>query len=288
MTKQPNFERKTVDGFGDEWSRFDQSELSDQERNLIFESYFSIFPWHVLPKEAKGMDVGCGSGRWAKLVAPKVGFLYCIEPSKALNVARKNLSTESNCAFHQTTVDAIPIENSSLDFGYSLGVLHHIPDTQAGIESCVRKLKPGAPFLIYLYYAFDNTPRWFFNLWRMSDVIRKLISRFPHGPKYFISQIIALLVYFPLAKLSWVLEKIGVNIDHFPLSTYRNFSFYTMRTDALDRFGTRLEKRFTRQQIQNMMKKSGLERIEFSSKIPFWCAVGYRRECTIKKTNSVS
>ena len=166
MTKQPNFDRKTIDGFGEEWSRFDQSELSDQERNLIFESYFSIFPWHVLPKGAKGMDVGCGSGRWAKLVAPKVGFLYCIDPSEALNVARKNLSTDINCAFHQTTVDAIPIENSSLDFGYSLGVLHHIPDTQAGIESCVRKLKPGAPFLVYLYYAFDNKPRWFFILWR--------------------------------------------------------------------------------------------------------------------------
>ena len=93
---------KTVNGFGDEWSRFDQSELSDQERNLIFESYFSIFPWHVLPKEAKGMDVGCGSGRWAKLVAPKVGFLYCIEPSEALNVARKTLSNHINCAFFKS------------------------------------------------------------------------------------------------------------------------------------------------------------------------------------------
>ena len=45
MTKKPNLDRKTIDGFGDEWSRFDQSEISEQERNLIFESYFSIFPW---------------------------------------------------------------------------------------------------------------------------------------------------------------------------------------------------------------------------------------------------
>ena len=91
-----------------------------------------------------------------------------------------------------------------------------------------------------------------------------------------------------MAKLSWVLEKIGANVEFFPLSVYRNLSFYTMRTDSLDRFGTRLEKRFTRQQIQNMMEQSGLERIEFSSKVPFWCAVGYRSQNTIKKTNSLS
>ncbi|MBC8284596.1 MAG: class I SAM-dependent methyltransferase [Nitrospinae bacterium] len=282
MTSKANLDAKTIEGFGDEWSRFDQSELSDQERNAIFESYFSIFPWHELPEAAKGMDVGCGSGRWAKLVAPRVGHLYCIDPSNALNVARKNLAPNNNCEFYQATVDAMPIENSSLDFGYSLGVLHHIPDTQGGIEACVKKLKPGAPFLIYLYYAFDNKPGWFSFFWRLSDTLRKIISRFPYGLRYFVSQIFAVLVYFPMAKIAWVLEKIGSKVDNFPLSAYRNLSFYTMRTDALDRFGTRLEKRFTRKQIQNMMEKSGLERIKFSSNVPFWCAVGYRRNNATK------
>ena len=49
-----------------------------------------------------------------------------------------------------------------------------------------------------------------------------------------------------------------------------------MRTDALDRFGTRLEKRFTRKEIAQMMKLAGLERIAFSDS-PCWCAMGYRK-----------
>jgi hypothetical protein len=53
-----------------------------------------------------------------------------------------------------------------------------------------------------------------------------------------------------------------------------------MRTDALDRFGTRLEQRFTQQQVKNMMEQAGLENIQFSSKVPFWCAVGYRKKLT--------
>ena len=74
------------------------------------------------------------------------------------------------------------------------------------------------------------------------------------------------------------MEKAGFNVNNIPLSAYRKLSFYTMRTDALDRFGTRLEKRFSREQIKAMMEKAGLERVKFSENIPFWCAVGYRRQ----------
>jgi hypothetical protein len=50
-----------------------------------------------------------------------------------------------------------------------------------------------------------------------------------------------------------------------------------MRTDALDRFGTRLEQRFTKQEIQKMMESSGLENIKFSEDTPFWTAVGFAK-----------
>ncbi len=278
-----NIEDLTVKGFGDEWERFDQKALSPLERQRIFDSYFSIFPWNKLTSNAVGFDLGCGSGRWAKLVAPLVGKLHCIDPSSALEVAKGNLADNLNCEFHLASVDAIPLNDESMDFGYSLGVLHHIPNTQAGMEACVKKLKPGAPFLLYLYYSFDNKPSWFRAIWRISDALRNFISRLPHGLRYFSSQVIALLVYLPLSKLSWVAEKIGFNINNFPLSAYRNLSFYTMRTDALDRFGTRLEQRFSSDEIKVMMENSGLEKVELSDREPFWCAVGYRRSIGNKK-----
>ena len=47
-----------------------------------------------------------------------------------------------------------------------------------------------------------------------------------------------------------------------------------MKTDALDRFGTRLEKRYTKDEIFNMMKEAGLRNIIFSENAPYWVAVG--------------
>jgi hypothetical protein len=141
----------------------------------------------------------------------------------------------------------------------------------------VAKLKPGAPFLLYLYYKFDNRPAWFRLIWKTSELIRGLVSRMPHGLRYVISQIIAALIYWPLARFAGLAESFGLDVKNFPLSAYRNLGFYVMRTDALDRFGTRLEQRFSRAEIQRMMELAGLDGIVFSEKIPFWCAVGFAK-----------
>ncbi len=271
-----NFDENVISGFGDEWERFDQSELSVHECSLLFDRYFKIFPWFKLDSGSVGADIGCGSGRWAKLVAPKVGLLHCFDPSNALEVAKRNLEEQANCKFHKKSIDRLDLEENSLDFAYSLGVLHHIPDTQAGLNAIAKFLKPGAPFLVYLYYALDNKPIWFRLVWKISNVFRLFISRLPYTLRYFSSQLIAIFIYFPLAWIAYIFEKIGVDVRNLPLSSYRNVSFYTMRTDSLDRFGTRLEKRFSKDQIERMMIVAGFDSIQFSETEPFWCAVGLK------------
>lgn len=272
-----NIDHKVVEEFGNEWSEFDQSELSEDELISIFNDYFRVFPWENVSKSSVGFDLGCGSGRWAKFVSPKVGKLFCIDPSNAIEIAKKNLKKFKNCSFIKSGVDQIPLEDNSMDFGYSLGVLHHVPDTVDGLKKAVSKLKKGAPFLVYLYYAMDNQPIWYKFIWKISDFFRKAISSLPFKSKLFITNTIALLVYFPLARFSKFLFKIGINVHSFPLSNYRNKSFYTMRTDALDRFGTKLELRYTRNEIEQMMITAGLINIIFSNSTPYWCAVGIKK-----------
>jgi len=99
-------------------------------------------------------------------------------------VARANLGAARNVEFHVASVANLPFEDASLDFAFSLGVLHHVPDTVAAIRSVAEKLKPGAPLLLYLYYAFDNRPRWYRVLWQASDLIRRLVSRLPDRVRY--------------------------------------------------------------------------------------------------------
>ena len=273
-----NFHKKTIDSFGDQWSEFDQSRMPLKEARKIFNKYFSIFPWKKLPKNAEGFDMGCGSGRWARFVAPKVSILNCIDPSKSINVAKVNLKNFKNINFHNALLNNVNLFESSQDFGYSLGVLHHVPNTQAAIKSCVRLLKPGSPLLIYLYYSFDNRSKLYFLIWKFSNILRKLISTLPEKIKTLITDFIAILIYFPLAKISKILDKLNINTREIPLSFYKDKSFYTMRTDSRDRFGTMLENRFSKQEIKKMMENAGLNKIKFSKSNPFWCVIGFKKK----------
>ena len=60
----------------------------------------------------------------------------------------------------------------------------------------------------------------------------------------------------------------------FPLGYYRHCRLYTLRTAARDRFGTPLERRFSRAQIRAMWSVAGLVDLQFSPRAPYWCVAG--------------
>ena len=275
-----NLDFRVARGFGREWSTFrqDSDHLSQQQRQAIFEDYFRIFPWNLLPPGGGvGLDVGCGTGRWSLLVAPRVQHLHLLDPSpEALDVAKQNLAGIDNVSYHLHSVATIPLPSSSLDFAFSLGVLHHVPDTEAAIASIADKLKPNAPFLIYLYYALDNRPIWYRLLWRMTDLARSVVSRLPHPLRLAFSQIVAALIYWPLARVARFIAQHRGSSAALPLAYYADKSFYVMRTDAYDRFCTRLEKRFRQDEIAGMLMRAGFREIAFLDAPPFWCAVGLK------------
>ena len=269
-----NIDKKTVEDFGEEWNKYNQSSIPDEELKKSWNHYFDMFSFEELSNDSEGFDMGCGSGRWAKFVANKVHLLNCIDPSeKALNVAKRNLSNFSNIRYFNASVNDNILKENSQDFGYCLGVLHHIPDTLEGIKACAKLLKKNAPFLLYLYYNFENRSSFFKLIWRLSDFIRKIISSLSPKTKIFITSIIAYLIYYPLARFAFISEKLGIDVSNLPLSDYRNKSFYFMKTDALDRFGTRLEKRFSKDEIKRMLQEAGFRDIRFSKNMPFWVSI---------------
>ena len=272
-----NVDDRVVAAFGDEWSRFGNESLDDEELREMFDAYASIFPWDDLPSDAVGFDAGCGSGRFARFFAPRVGRLICVDASaEALDVARRTLMGHDNVEFRHEDLSAMGLEDGSCDFGYSLGVLHHVPDTEDATRACVRKLKPGAPFLVYLYYDLEGVGVVRRSLLAMVTGLRVLIARLPRQMRHPVTDLLALVLYLPLARLARLVEQSGRDPSRIPLFQYRNRSLYVMRNDALDRFGTRLEKRYSRAEVVELLEGSGLTDLVFSDDPPWWVAVGRR------------
>lgn len=273
-----NFDKETVESFGKEWESFHDFDLKELKK--LGDQYFDILTPEMVNLTTKAIDFGCGSGRFTKYIHEKVGEIAAIDPSAAIFSASNLLKGAANVKLFKASIDNLPFQDNYFDFGFSLGVLHHIPDTAKAMKDCVSKIKPGGYFLVYLYYNLDNRGVGFKMLYGLSNLFRKGICRLPSKAKRVVCDILAVIFYMPFILFSRVLRFLGVKKKYrekIPLNIYEDKSFYIIRNDSLDRFGTPLEQRFSKSEIKEMMEKSGLSNIQFSEQMPYWHAIGRKK-----------
>lgn len=271
----PNIDNDVVKSFGEEWKKFDyESNELKKDLDLQFKAYsLPIDLSKFDPSSSIAADFGAGSGRWTIRLTPYFSEIYALDPSSgAFDVLNAKFKSSSKIKVLKASVGRNSILDDSLDLAMSLGVLHHLPDTAKGIEDIAKKIKPGGMFWCYLYYKLENKSHFYRFLFRVSVSVRFMVSHMPNSWRRFLADIIAFVIYLPLARLARLFEIRGINVANFPLHHYANMPFLMMRNDALDRFGTQLEQRFSREEISEMLVRAGfdLASLNFSEAEPFW------------------
>ena len=273
--KDENLDQGVIDSFGHEWATFDYGETDTSEAlDAQFQAYCTPLDLKQFdPKESIAGDFGAGSGRWAARLTPYFSLVYALEPSDGASTVLKNKFTgEAKITVLQETVGANSIPLESLDLAMSLGVLHHIPNTGLAIKDVSRKIKPGGVFLCYLYYNLENKPTFYKLIFKVVNAVRKVISGLPQRIKQIVTSAIAAVVYWPLARFSKVISKFGINTSNIPLHHYADMPFVMLANDALDRFGTTLEQRFSKVDITEMLRAADFDisTLKFSDIEPYW------------------
>jgi SAM-dependent methyltransferase len=270
-----NIDIDTVNSFGEEWTKF--SSFSEEEIKNAGDQYFDIVTEEICNSSSVVLDMGCGTGRWSKYLANRVKFIEAIDPSKAVLSASHLTKDLKNVRVTQAGVDSIPFADESFDFAMGVGVYHHIPDTQKAVRDTVKKIKKGGYLLIYLYYSLDNRGGGYKFIFKMSTIIRKIVSSMPNRLKKITCDFIALFVYMPFVLLARFFKMVfpkGRVWEKIPLSYYHDKSWNIIKNDALDRFGTPLEQRFSKKELVQILESCGMEDVVVSDGLPYWHAVG--------------
>jgi SAM-dependent methyltransferase len=266
--------KKVIKEFGNEWTKFKNNlEALSETLEKQFKAYSIPLSNFSLPEKIHAADFGAGSGRWDKYFAQMVNQLTIVEPSEhAIAVCRENLKNFTNVIFKNETIERCTIPEESLDLAISLGVLHHTDNTEFALKKISRTLKPGGIFLCYLYYNLENKSRFYRFIWRISDFVRIIFSKLPKFLKLILSELIAIAIYLPLARFSLLIEKLGKSAVSIPLHHYAKMPLYILRNDALDRFGTQVERRFSQAEISKLLLRAGFDvsTLHFSDSEPFW------------------
>lgn len=185
-------QRKTADAFGWEWQRFSELDAPAEDQFLDW-----IYP---LEREFfKGktvLDAGCGQGRWAEQAALFGSRdVVAVDISDAVEAAQVKAERLPNLHVIQADIYNLPFARP-FDFAFSIGVLHHLPDPEAGFRSVVKHLRPGGAVHAWVYGRENNG--WlvhFGNPFRVG-----VASRLPKPALYWLSLLVASLMQ-PLLKL---------------------------------------------------------------------------------------
>ena len=94
-------------------------------------------------------DLGCGTGQLSASLAPFVSKVIAVDDSAAmLSAARKRLAGQENVVLERGRLEALPLEDASLDAAILFLVLHYVADPAAALTEAKRTLRPGGKLLI--------------------------------------------------------------------------------------------------------------------------------------------
>jgi len=179
-----------AESFGDEWHRFRTVQIDSANGTRQSEDGFTL-KTGLGPGDVRGrlvLDAGVGAGRYAEVMARWGAEVVGVDLTRAVDAAALNLRARPTAHLVQADIFALPFPDDTFDIAYSIGVLHHTPDTAAAFRRVAATVKKGGLLAVYVYLA-GGLARYF------SDTLRVVTTRLPRPLVYYLSTA-AIPLYF--------------------------------------------------------------------------------------------
>lgn len=251
--------------FGFQWNRFARTQLdSANGTTRSRDTFIQRTGWGL--KDLKGrrvLDAGCGMGRFAEICADAGAEVHAVDLSSAVDAAYQNLGHRTNVYFYQGDIMNLPFPDESFDFVYSIGVLHHTPNTKAAFLRLSALLKPGGTIAIWVY---SKKLRFLLG----SEILRKITPSLPKSWLLKASKIAIPLYYIHRIPLIGTLPIRGrrrPSVTQIVLPTSMEPDPEWRWLDTFDWYSPRYQWKYSYEEVEAWFAEAGLTGIQ-RGKIP--------------------
>jgi len=236
--------------FGFEWNLHNRTQLDTATRHESEETFIEKTGFRRGDFKGKlVLDVGCGMGRFSDVASRWGATVVGIDLTSAVDAAHSNIGGRENVHLAQADVFRLPFREETFDVIFSIGVLHHTPDTRAAFDQLPRLLKPGGTIAIWVYSTLMG--RWT----RVSDIYRHLTTRLPRRVLYALCH-----VAIPLYNVNKIPLIRGVSRIVFPVSNHRDPAWRVL--DTFDWYSPTYQWKHGEGELRDWFQKHGLVSVE--------------------------
>jgi len=241
--------------FGYQWNRFSKTQLDSANHSTRSrDTFIEKTGWKLEDLRGKSvLDAGCGMGRFAEIAADAGADVHAIDLSSAVEAAAGNLGSRPNMTFYQADIFNLPFAEGSFDYIYSLGVLHHTPDTRRAFLGLTKLLKPGGRITIWVYS--HRAFRYYFG----SELLRPLTSRLPKPLLLSLCRVAVPLYYVHKLPAVGMVSTMILPTSHDPDPAWRWL-------DTFDWYSPTFQWKHTHEEVRGWFAEAGLTDI---TSLPF-------------------
>lgn len=263
-------ERGYADSFGSQWKAFAQSQIDTENIKESRLRFHSEIGWSKSDLENKKIiEVGSGAGRFIEVVSEQESTLAIgMDITDAVDASQENIGHKDNVFFIQGDIFNSPLKENSMDFAYSIGVLHHTPNPELAFQKMVDIVKDYGYIGLSLYeislYSRPNRNNlkvstmellWAMNMWRV-EFFRLFTTRLPDKVMIFYCKTIIPILHY-LNKIPVV----GLLRYLLPSTCYRRLPVIWSMVDTMDTYSTKIVHQYRSKDVFQWYLRLGLSGI---------------------------
>jgi len=245
------------DNFGYQWNRWARVQFEDRNVGRPMQGHTEQM-FRKSTGFTKGklrgrtvLDMGCGPGRFSDVASTMGARVVALDYSSAIDVAKDNFKgKDSDILFVQGDCLRMPFKDGSIDYAFTIGVLHHTPSPAAGVQEAHRVVKVGGEFAIRVYRAGGFYDRPSVRFWR--NIFQGLKPIFGHYPPLVYSYLFGSLIYF----LGRIWKPLGYLLRPV-IPTVWSPDYQWSILDTFDAVATTHQSGHTTQEIESWLQESG-------------------------------